>query len=95
VFEVDIEHALEQVRPAHARRGLCVPIGVFNGFLRGARHDRRTHPGMPAPSVKGFAPPQVTMMHGFRAVAPFLLISIVVLVLSVPAVATWLPGLVG
>ncbi len=48
-------------------------------------------------TMKGVAPPQVTLMHIFRAVIPFLLISIVVLVLVffLPAVATWLPGLVG
>ncbi len=48
-------------------------------------------------TMKGVAPPQVTMMHIFRAVTPFLLISIAVLVLVffVPAVATWLPGLTG
>ena len=48
-------------------------------------------------TMKGVAPPQVTMLHIFRAVMPFLLISIVVLVLVflVPAVATWLPGLIG
>jgi tripartite ATP-independent transporter DctM subunit len=48
-------------------------------------------------TMKGVAPPQVTMLHIFSAVLPFLLISIVVLVLVffVPAVATWLPGLIG
>ena len=48
-------------------------------------------------TMKGVAPPQVTMLHIFRAVMPFLLISIVVLVLVffVPGVATWLPGLIG
>jgi tripartite ATP-independent transporter DctM subunit len=48
-------------------------------------------------TMKGVAPPQVTMLHIFSAVMPFLLISIVVLVLVffVPAVATWLPGLIG
>jgi len=48
-------------------------------------------------TMKGVAPPQVTMMHIFRAVTPFLLISIVVLALVflVPAVATWLPNLIG
>jgi tripartite ATP-independent transporter DctM subunit len=48
-------------------------------------------------TMKGVAPPQVTMMHIFRAVTPFLLISIAVLILVffVPAVANWLPGLVG
>lgn len=48
-------------------------------------------------TMKGVAPPQVTMMHIFRAVTPFLLISIAVLVLVffAPPVATWLPNLVG
>jgi tripartite ATP-independent transporter DctM subunit len=48
-------------------------------------------------TMKGVAPPQVTMLHIFRAVTPFLLISVVVLILVflVPAVAVWLPGLVG
>jgi tripartite ATP-independent transporter DctM subunit len=48
-------------------------------------------------TMKGVAPPQVTMMHIFRAVMPFLLISLVVLALvfALPTVATWLPGLVG
>ncbi len=48
-------------------------------------------------TMKGVSPPQVTMMHIFRAVAPFLLISAAVLamVFFVPAVATWLPGLIG
>jgi tripartite ATP-independent transporter DctM subunit len=48
-------------------------------------------------TMKGVAPPQVTMLHIFRAVTPFLLISIAVLVLVffMPAIATWLPNLVG
>ena len=48
-------------------------------------------------TMKGVAPPQVTMLHIFRAVMPFLLISIVVLVLVffAPGIATWLPNLVG
>jgi TRAP-type mannitol/chloroaromatic compound transport system permease large subunit len=48
-------------------------------------------------TMKGVAPPQVTMLHIFRAVMPFLLISFVVLALVffVPVVATWLPGLIG
>ena len=48
-------------------------------------------------TMKGVAPPQVTMMHIFRAVTPFLLISIVVLVLVffMPEIATWLPNLFG
>ena len=48
-------------------------------------------------TMKGVSPPQVTMMHIFRAVMPFLLISIVVLILVflAPGVATWLPNLIG
>jgi tripartite ATP-independent transporter DctM subunit len=48
-------------------------------------------------TMKGVAPPQVTMLHIFRAVAPFLLISFAVLALVflVPALAVWLPNLVG
>jgi TRAP-type mannitol/chloroaromatic compound transport system permease large subunit len=48
-------------------------------------------------TMKGVAPPEVTMMHIFRAVMPFLLISLVVLafVFFVPAIATWLPSLIG
>lgn len=48
-------------------------------------------------TMKGVAPPQVTMMHIFRAVTPFLLISLAVLALVffAPGVATWLPNLVG
>jgi len=48
-------------------------------------------------TMKGVAPPQVTMMHIFRAVTPFLLISLAVLglVFLVPALAVWLPNLVG
>ncbi|HEU4924480.1 MAG TPA: TRAP transporter large permease subunit [Burkholderiales bacterium] len=47
-------------------------------------------------TMKGVAPPQVTMMHIFRAVAPFLLISIAVLILVffVPTLANWLPNLI-
>jgi TRAP-type mannitol/chloroaromatic compound transport system permease large subunit len=47
-------------------------------------------------TMKGVAPPQVTMMHIFRAVAPFLLISIAVLILVffVPGIANWLPNLI-
>ena len=48
-------------------------------------------------TMKGVSPPEVTMMHIFRAVTPFVLMSIVLLALVffVPAVATWLPGLIG
>ena len=48
-------------------------------------------------TMKGVAPPQVTMAHIFRAVAPFVAISIAVLALVflVPTIAVWLPGLIG
>jgi len=48
-------------------------------------------------TMKGVAPPEVTMMHIFRAVTPFVVMSIVLLALVffVPAVATWLPKLIG
>jgi len=48
-------------------------------------------------TMKGVAPPQVTMMHIFRAVVPFVAISVVVLALVflVPSIAVWLPGLIG
>ncbi|MEK6245297.1 MAG: TRAP transporter large permease subunit [Pseudomonadota bacterium] len=48
-------------------------------------------------TMKGVAPPQVTMAHIYRAVIPYLLISIAVLALIffVPGVATWLPAKLG
>ena len=47
VFEVDIEDALEQPRPAHARRYFMRVVGrIIAGFVRWARHDRGTQPGM-------------------------------------------------
>jgi tripartite ATP-independent transporter DctM subunit len=48
-------------------------------------------------TMKGVAPPQVTMLHIFRAVTPFLLISLAVLALvfCAPQVAVWLPNLIG
>ena len=48
-------------------------------------------------TMKSVAPPQVTMMHIFRAVTPFLVISLLVLVLVffTPALAVWLPNLIG
>lgn len=53
--------------------------------------------GMLLMTMKGVAPPQVTMTHIFWAAAPFVAISILMLVLVflVPTVATWLPGLIG
>jgi tripartite ATP-independent transporter DctM subunit len=48
-------------------------------------------------TMKGVAPPQVTMAHIFRAVVPYVALSLAVLALVflVPAVATWLPRLLG
>src|SRR5215467_10635673 len=48
-------------------------------------------------TMKGVAPPQVTMAHIFRAVVPYIAMSIVLLliIISFPAIATWLPNLLG
>ena len=48
-------------------------------------------------TMKGVAPPQVTMAHIYRAVVPYVVISIAVLALifAVPGVATWLPSRIG
>jgi tripartite ATP-independent transporter DctM subunit len=48
-------------------------------------------------TMKGVAPPEVTMAHIFRAVVPYVVMSLVLLALvfCVPAVATWLPSLLG
>jgi len=48
-------------------------------------------------TMKGVCPPQVTMMHIFRAVAPFVAMSLLLLglVFFVPEIATWLPKLIG
>ena len=48
-------------------------------------------------TMKGVAPPQVTMLHIFRAVVPYVVMSILLLALVffVPAVATWLPAFIG
>jgi tripartite ATP-independent transporter DctM subunit len=48
-------------------------------------------------TMKGVAPPQVTMLDIFRAVVPFLAMSVLLLALVflVPSVATWLPALIG
>ena len=48
-------------------------------------------------TMKGVAPPQVTMADIFRAVIPYIMMSLILLALLVtfPAVATWLPTLLG
>jgi tripartite ATP-independent transporter DctM subunit len=47
-------------------------------------------------TMKGVVPPQVTMAHIFRAVVPYIVLSIAMLVLVffLPEVALWLPNLV-
>jgi TRAP-type mannitol/chloroaromatic compound transport system permease large subunit len=53
--------------------------------------------GMLLMTMKGVAPPEVTMGHIFRAVTPFVVMSVLMLVLVffVPAVAVWMPQLLG
>jgi len=48
-------------------------------------------------TMRGVAPPQVTMMHIFVAVVPYVTLSLIVLALVffVPAVALWLPKVLG
>jgi len=51
--------------------------------------------GMLLMTMKGVAPPEVTMGHIFKAVTPYVIMSIVLLVLvfCAPTVAVWLPNL--
>ena len=48
-------------------------------------------------TMKGVAPREVTMAHIFRAVVPYVAMSLVLLVviILVPAIATWLPNVLG
>jgi tripartite ATP-independent transporter DctM subunit len=48
-------------------------------------------------TMKGVAPPQVTMAHIFRAVVPYITMSLLLLliIISFPAIATWLPKILG
>jgi tripartite ATP-independent transporter DctM subunit len=45
-------------------------------------------------TMKGVAPPEVTMMHIFKAVTPYIIMSLILLIAIVlfPAIATWLPA---
>ena len=45
-------------------------------------------------TMRGVAPPQVTMAHIFQAVVPYIVMSLLLLALLIgfPAVATWLPN---
>jgi tripartite ATP-independent transporter DctM subunit len=48
-------------------------------------------------TMKGVAPPQVTMAHIFRAVVPYVAMSLALLAIMImfPVIATWLPGVLG
>src|ERR1044071_5197260 len=48
-------------------------------------------------TMKGVAPPEVTMGHIFQAVVPYIAMSLVLLLISIsfPAIATWLPNILG
>jgi tripartite ATP-independent transporter DctM subunit len=48
-------------------------------------------------TMKGVAPKEVTMAHIFRAVVPYVAMSLVLLmiIIAFPAIATWLPNLLG
>src|SRR6266849_4228703 len=48
-------------------------------------------------TMKGVAPKEVTMAHIYRAVVPYVAMSLVLLVIIIvfPAIATWLPNLLG
>jgi tripartite ATP-independent transporter DctM subunit len=48
-------------------------------------------------TMKGVAPKEVTMAHIFRAVVPYIAMSLILLaiIIAVPAIATWLPNLLG
>jgi tripartite ATP-independent transporter DctM subunit len=48
-------------------------------------------------TMKGVAPPEVTMTHIFRAVVPYIVMSLLLLalIIGVPVIATWLPSRLG
>jgi len=48
-------------------------------------------------TMKGVAPPEVTMAHIFQAVVPYIAMSILLLlvIIAFPAIATWLPHFLG
>jgi tripartite ATP-independent transporter DctM subunit len=48
-------------------------------------------------TMRGVAPPQVSMADIFRAVVPYIALSLVLLlmIITFPAIATWLPALLG
>jgi TRAP-type C4-dicarboxylate transport system permease large subunit len=48
-------------------------------------------------TMRGVAPPSVTMTHIFLAVGPYVVMSLILLtaVFLIPGIATWLPGWIG
>jgi TRAP-type C4-dicarboxylate transport system permease large subunit len=48
-------------------------------------------------TMRGVAPPSVTMTHIFLAVGPYVVMSLILLtaVFFIPGIATWLPGWIG
>jgi TRAP-type mannitol/chloroaromatic compound transport system permease large subunit len=48
-------------------------------------------------TMRGVAPPQVGMADIFRAVVPYIALSLALLVMIIvfPGIATWLPALLG
>jgi TRAP-type mannitol/chloroaromatic compound transport system permease large subunit len=48
-------------------------------------------------TMKGVAPPQVTMSHIFRAVVPYIVMSLVLLavIAAFRVIAVWLPRAIG
>jgi TRAP-type mannitol/chloroaromatic compound transport system permease large subunit len=48
-------------------------------------------------TMKGVAPPEVTMSHIFQAVLPYIAMSLILLaaIIMFPAIATWLPNFWG
>lgn len=48
-------------------------------------------------TMRGVAPPSVSMAHIFVAVAPYVVMSLILLtaVFFIPTIATWLPKLIG
>ena len=64
----------------------CMQLGLSFAAARPAAHD-----------MKGVAPPEVTMNHIFRAAAPYIVMSVLLLalILGVPVIATYLPNKLG
>ena len=76
VFEVELEHALEQARPAHPRRR-AVRMFVCRFALRRTRHDRRAQPGIgrerPGPASVNY--PETSLISASLHSSPLLWIN--------------------